>query len=108
MARGGWEGRERGKLRGLWERVDQRTAGHRTGEDGREGAGVQDGCDIVRLARVAEARRRFGPHQVIRVGCGDEEHCDGFIGCGGRGGQEQEGGRDGAAGEVEEVGFLPK
>ena len=41
-ARGGWEGRERGELRGLRERMDERTACQHGGERGCEGACVQD------------------------------------------------------------------
>ena len=107
LVRAGWEGRQCGELRRLWERVDEPAAVVQcVGERGREGAGVQDVCDIVCLACVLKARRRDGPHEVILVGFGDEERCNWVLGCSGRGGQKQKGRRDGAASEVEEVGFL--
>lgn len=89
LARAGWEGRQCGELRYLRERVDEcAAAGQCVGERGREGAGVQDVCDVVCLACLFEARRRDGPHQVIRVGFGDEERYNWVLGRGGSGSQK--------------------
>ncbi|KAF8261709.1 hypothetical protein EI94DRAFT_1705330 [Lactarius quietus] len=79
LAYGGWEWQVHGELFGVWEKVDERKACHRGGEEGREGAGVQNVRHVVRLTHSVEHWQRDGPRWVSWLGF---ESDDWAIGCG--------------------------